>query len=141
MSSPATIMPAPQAGLLEFIQTLNPGQATAIADQLIQLPFPARYIRVVACNTTATQNTAFLHLAKLGKVYSGVGILMNGGETWIPLGNTPGGVQNKVGFTIKLCKPISQFYLDLGFEAGAGVAHNLTFLVSNAIDFISDQYI
>jgi hypothetical protein len=138
--SPASIMTAPNGAKFGFVRSFNV-TGPALADVLVQLPFPSRYIRIVSCLNAALANTLFFHFAPLRRSYSGTGTgPYSGNENWIPMCNWVSALQNtKLGFTIKLCFPITQFYLDVGFEAG-GVDHNLTFLCSNDVDFISDQW-
>jgi hypothetical protein len=114
----------PQVGSLTF-DFINPGHA--ISDFLVILPFPVKRLWLSAIATISKNNSYMFHFRPLNRSYNSNAVDVTGAEPWLPMrANTDPSWTNVLNFK----KPISQFYLDIGFEDGGG-SHLTTFMFSD----------
>lgn len=96
----------------------------AISDYLLKFPFPVTRFWISSIADVSKNNSYLAHFDPFGKVYPGNSIDPDGSEPWIPLiATTDPGWNNVLVFK----KPISQIYVDIGFEDGGG-SHKTTFM-------------
>ena len=92
----------------------------AKADILVPLGFPCNAFALVNALNALGQNSIFFHLRPLNKTYTGNGTNAIGTEEWIPLTNFPSGSTQPLWGILRFREKITQFYLDIGQEAGGG---------------------
>jgi hypothetical protein len=102
-----------------FFQTIQNAGPNAQADVLIQCPFPCNSFFISSVKGGTETSSVMFHLAKLGKNYIAPAINAVGNEPWISLNINPaaGPIYRTV---IRFKETILQFFLDIGFEGGAG---------------------
>lgn len=122
----------------DFFFVTVPTGPVALSDVLVNLVRPCKQFMVSSIAQAHVQDSLYFHLVPIGKGPSVIqSIPRTGTENWIPwttysAGASPQGYRG----IIRLCKPITKFYLDIGFD-GAGAASNLTILCGNDLDMIS----
>lgn len=96
----------------------NPGP-NAQADVFVPLPFPCNSFFIVAVKGGTEASSVFFHLQKIQRLYAVAAIAANGNEGWISLNTNPAaGPQYRT--VIRFKEKIMGFFLDIGFEGGAG---------------------
>src|SRR5271156_3641298 len=99
----------PQVGSITF-DFINPGQA--IPDFLITLPFPISRLWLSAIANVSKNNSYMFHFRPLNRTYNSNAVDVTGAEPWIPF---RGFTDPTYDVVFRFAKPITQFYLDIGF--------------------------
>lgn len=129
----------PDTNDLFFAQLQLVSTGGAIADHLVMLPKPYRMFMLSSKASVAANNKLYFHLSPCGNGstqlngeyrYGGLDITSTGMETWFPMCGTT----NQACPIIRFCKPITKFYLDVGFSAGGSGIQPLTILCANDLD-------
>lgn len=99
----------------------------AIADFPISLPWPVSRLWLASITNGAKNNSVMFHFSKIGNVYNSNAIIPTGNEPWIPMSSFVDPGYNNL---LKFENPITNFYLDFGFESGGG-GHVITLMYSD----------
>ncbi len=102
-----------------FYFTFNNPGPNAQGDLLVQLPFPCNSFFMTSVKGGTEASSIFFHLTRLGKIYGGAAIAAVGNEPWISLNTLPASGPN-YRTVIRFKEKILQYFLDVGFEGGAG---------------------
>jgi hypothetical protein len=81
-------------------------------------------------------DSLYFHFQPIGNKYVAQAIVRTGTENWIPWTTYANG-SAATGYRgiMRFCKPITKFYLDIGFDA-AGAASQITILCGNDLDML-----
>lgn len=102
-----------------FYATIQNVGPNAQADVTVALPFPCNSFFINSVKGGTEASSVFFHLAKIQRQYAAAAISALGTEPWISLNTNPaGGPQYRT--VIRFREKILQFFLDIGFEGGAG---------------------
>jgi hypothetical protein len=102
-----------------FFTTIQNAGPTAQADVPVLLPFPCNSFFITSVKGGTENSSCFFHLTKLQKTYTLAAIAAQGTEPWISMNALPasGPMYRTV---IRFKEKMMQFFLDIGFEGGAG---------------------
>jgi|SRR5277367_109621 len=114
----------PQVGSLT-LNFINPGQA--LPDFEITLPFPVSRLWLASIANGSKNNSYMFHFRPIGNTYNSNAVVPSGSEPWIPFRGFTDPTYNNL---LRFKKPITQFYVDVGFEGGGG-SHLTTFMFSD----------
>lgn len=118
---------------IAFITVTKIALGGAKGDVAVLLPWPCKYIEVVACDPVHLADSLLLHFQPLNKTYIGNAIVQVGNEPWLPLGPIGSNI-SKVGAFRRFARPMPQtIYFDIGQETG-GTDYFFTIMVANDIE-------
>lgn len=98
---------------------IGPG-TTSVADYVVNLPKAYKKFMLVSISPTSLNNSLYFHLNPIGNQYTDTGITPSGRETWFSMKVPSASGDTTYVQALKFAKPVNQFYLDVGYEDGAG---------------------
>jgi len=106
--------------LVQFVTVQNNGP-NGQGDIQVNLANPCNSFMIVSRKGGTENNSIFFHLTKLNKNYTGVNVASTatGTEQWFSMNTLPATGPNYLSF-IRFKETIMTFFLDIGFEGGAG---------------------
>lgn len=102
-----------------FFQTIQNNGPNAQGDVLVQCPFPCNSFFLSSVKGGTEASSVMFHLTRIGRIYAVAAIAAIGNEPWISLNVNPASGPQYRG-VIRFKEKILQFFLDIGFEGGAG---------------------
>jgi hypothetical protein len=109
------------SGPLVFYALVQNNGPNGQADVQVNTPNPCNCFFIVSRKGGTEANSIFFHLTKLNKSYTTVNVATtaSGFEQWISMNTLPASGTNYLT-VIKFKEKINTFFLDIGFEGGAG---------------------